>query len=330
MKHPGLLFRFLVSPETAGRLLGWRTGSRLSAFIKGDEYAALEVSATWLIKDLIPVGGLANLYGKPKVGKSFLALGIAEAIANGYSHYLGLPILHTGPVAYLQLDTPRSIWLERLQKAQSQGNDFSNIWFADIQSGTPFPFNILLEVQWLLAELAAIKPVLLVIDTLRELHPGEENDSGCMKNVISALVQATGPECASLILSHKKKEQMGHSDDLMSDNRGSGYIAGRMDAVLALSEKQLSYQSRAAGLERIAIKQDSECGMMILDSEESRLLDAMTLAYEELGPKASQRQLGERLKQLIGTWKGETMSDDAARGHVRRKIDLVKPRLNKG
>jgi RecA-family ATPase len=301
----------------------------MGCFIVGSEYASLEATATWLIRDIVPVGGMVNLYGKPKVGKSFFALGMAEAISCGHTHFLGLPVLHHGPVAYLQIDTPRSIWLDRIKRSSSGGHDFSNIYFADTLSGTPLPFNILENFNWLLDELALIKPVCLIIDTIRELHPGDENDSGVMKNVISALIRATNPlECATLFCSHKKKEQQNHMDDLMTDARGSSYIAGRMDAIMALGEKTLTYQSRACGQTRISLVQDSESGMWGLDREEQRFLDVLSLCYEE-APKASQRELARLVKQRLGEWKGESVTEEAVRMLVRRKIELVRPKLVK-
>jgi RecA-family ATPase len=299
----------------------------MSAFIAGSEYASLEVEATWLIEDLIPVGGLANLYGKPKAGKSFLALGIAEAISQGHTHFLGLPVLHHGPVAFLQLDTPRSVWLERIKKTQKYGHNYSNVYFADTLSGTPFPFNILELHQWLFDELKRIKPVLLIVDTLRELHAGDENDSSVMKNVISALNRVILElQIAALLLSHRKKEQMGQADDLMSDNRGSSYIPGKMDAIFALSKNALTFQSRAAAQETIAVEQDPDSGMVVLDREEQRMLNVMAECYLE-DPGASQRKVAEMLASKLKEWKGEKMTFDSARGHVRRKGALVKPKL---
>jgi hypothetical protein len=115
-------------------------------------------------------------------------------------------------------------------------------------------------------------------------------------------------------------------DDLMSDGRGSSYIAGRMDAVLAMSIKQLTYQSRACGLEKISVAQHDETGMWGLDGEEQRLMDALTEVYLD-HPKASQRELAALLAGKVGKWKGEDMAIEQARGHVRRKLKLVTPRL---
>lgn len=39
---------------------------------------------------------------------------------------------------------------------REKGYDFSNVFFADNLSGTPYPFNIITDWQWLKAQLDAI------------------------------------------------------------------------------------------------------------------------------------------------------------------------------
>src|SRR5690606_11474648 len=70
---------------------------------------------TWAVPDIIPAG-LTILAGRPKVGKSWLALSIAQAVAAG-GVVLGKQV-EPGPVLYMGLeDNPR-----RLQsRMQQQG-----------------------------------------------------------------------------------------------------------------------------------------------------------------------------------------------------------------
>lgn len=304
------------------------------SFLSGAAYLALpRDQGNWLIKDLLPLAGLAVCYGKPKIGKSFFSLGLAEAISNGHPHFLGLPILHHGPVAYLQIDTPRSIWHERLVKAQRDGHDFSNIYIADSLSGTPFPFNILEHGGWLKKELLQITeaagepPVLVIVDTLRELFSGDENDSSVMRNVIAAIVGAVGPNVAILFLSHKKKEIFGQGDDLMSDLRGSSYVAGRMDCIIGLRKNTIVFQSRATGEDQIAVSQHEENGMWMMDAEEARLLKTMETLYFD-NPGESVNELARLLAGAF-RWhdgnkeKEKALTKEAARGHWRRKLALI-------
>src|SRR3954464_3156993 len=58
-----------------------------------EDYLNLPVNNTpWIIEPLIPVGGIINLYGRPKLGKSFMAIDLARAIANGEDEWLEFKI----------------------------------------------------------------------------------------------------------------------------------------------------------------------------------------------------------------------------------------------
>src|SRR5574341_1381405 len=112
-------------------------------FAPGDEYVTLPRDPeTWLIKPLWPVGGWLNIYGQPKKArKSYLALGMAHAISAGLDSWLSFPVHKHGPVLFLQVDTPRSLWAPRLEDLASAGWDLSNVFVADTKM-SPFPFNV--------------------------------------------------------------------------------------------------------------------------------------------------------------------------------------------
>lgn len=230
------------------------------AFVPGPAYVQLpRAPETWLIEDLLPTGGAMNLYGKPKGGKSYLALQMAVAISTNAPEVLGFKVRSHGPVCYLQIDTPRGLFATKYIDRISAHYDTSNVFIADSLI-TPYPFNILGEGGiWLRNNLAELitPPVLLIIDTLRELHSGDENDSSVMRNVmvaISAACRAVSPPPALILLSHARKSDPKAPDDagdLMSSNRGSNYISGRMDSILQIATKKkspdgyLNFQSRS-------------------------------------------------------------------------------------
>lgn len=268
----------------------------------GNDYLALPRDPQpWVIKNLIPVGGLTNIYGKPKTGKSFAALGMAEAISTDKKQWLNFPVIKHGPVAYLQIDTPRETWAERLADARDGGHDVSKIAFADMLMG-PYPYNVLdpAHQSWLAAEIAALQPVVVFIDTLREAHNGDENDSTVMRNVIGNLVSAAQwktPDglrgAAVVLISHARKDTMwtaSGGDDLMSDSRGSSYVAGRMDMVIKFNPKSMQYQGRSIGLSRLTIQQHEETGMIEMDPEAEAYVQLLERRVRELrseNPKIS-------------------------------------------
>jgi AAA domain len=242
------------------------------SFVAGPGYVSLpRGGGAWVVEDLLPVSGLLNIFGQPKKGKSFLAMQIAEAIGNpNVGEVLGFPIRTHGPVAYLQIDTPRGLWAERIESLRYRGLGFEQVFFADTEL-VPYPFDVLKSgFGWLEENLKLLDPmpVAIVVDTLREAHGGDENDSGHMRNVINLLVKACAP-AAIVLLSHARKE-WGEGGDLMSDNRGSSYVAGRMDCVMKVSDNSLVYQGRTVGEGRTQIKRDEESGIFLLNDDFDR------------------------------------------------------------
>lgn len=213
-----------------------------------DDYLALPRDPyVWLIDRLVPAGGALNLLGDSKVGKSFAALQLAASLAGGVGEdWLGFCVVETGPVLYVQLDTPRSLWMERLEKIRDAGTDLSNIYMADRESLDTWPFNIMdpSHASRLRAEIDRIKPVAVILDTLRELHAMRENESDDMKIMLSTLVNATKP-AALILVSHTRKPNPERTDPITVAGRGSNYIASRMDALVQFSKHELSYTGRA-------------------------------------------------------------------------------------
>lgn len=256
------------------------------AFYKGPDYLALpREEQPWIINPLLPVGGLVNIYGKPKSGKSYAAFGMALAIANGEHSWNGFPVLKHGPVAYFQVDTPRSFWAGRLVDAKKAGYNLDNIWFADMQT-VPYPYNIIDPKHFapLKEALARIKPVLVVIDTLRESFAGSENDSDTMRNVITNFVAAS-PHSAIEFVSHSRKEQSGPhaaAADLMDDARGTSYVPGRMDVIIRMTPPKrdrhgnliapgtFTYKGRATGQKMLEVEQDPTTNLIILAKQQHR------------------------------------------------------------
>ncbi len=216
-----------------------------TAALLGRDYMELPVDETWLVKPLIPTGGSIILFGEAKVGKSYAALQLAQAIEKG-GEWLGFPVVQTGPVVYVQLDTPRGLWIARLKELGTGGVDLSTLLFADRETLNAMPFNILQPDHFhlLRTTLGELKPVAVVIDTLREAHQQDENSSQGMQSVIASLQAACFP-AAMVLITHERKPSQEQGFSLISDIRGSNYIPGRMDAILRFTKNRLYYTGRA-------------------------------------------------------------------------------------
>ena len=212
----------------------------------GSAYRKLPRPAmTWLIEPIIPAGGSALLYADPKAGKSHLALQIVESIQTG-NDWLIYPTRTKGTCVYYQLDTPRSLWIATQEKLLRNHPAIDDAHHGD-QETISFPFNILNPEHFkeMQSDLA-VKPDLVIIDTIREAHEEDENSATEMKKVISTLTAAVRPS-ALLIIAHAKKPQMDGYSSLLGDQRGSGYLPGKMDTIMRLSAKNGSGTLRIIG-----------------------------------------------------------------------------------
>lgn len=284
-------------------------------FLPVDDYLKLpRASDTWLVKPLIPAGGAALLYGQEKSGKSAIAIQLAAALSGGSREWLGFPIGLTGPVLYLQLDNPRTTWADRFEILRGNGLEYTgNLFLADRESVEEFPFDILQpgHMAYLKLMCAMRKPIAVFVDTLREVHSGDENESTTARNVIANLAGAIGEQAALILISHARKPQPDSDKDLMADHRGSSYITGRMDAILRMTGKRLHYGGRS--IEQSSIKLNrlefDRAVMFEAAADEAAPLIADLLVNPKLG---TLREKARELAKSVG------VTEEAAMSRIRR------------
>lgn len=288
----------------------WDNPAMPPAAYLGRDYLDLPTEPeTWLVKPLIPAGGSVVLYGEAKVGKSYAALQLAKAIQEG-GEWLGFPVCKTGPVVYVQLDTPRSLWIARLKDLKASGvKQIDDIVFADRETLNTMPFNILNpdHHHLLLTTVQQWQPVAVVIDTLREAHPSNENDSTDARNIVAALAAACFP-AAMILITHEKKPNQEQGFSLISDIRGSNYIPGRMDAILRFTKSRLYYTGRSIEEGHVTLaRQDN--GFWTSAQQD---LDALVAAVLADGRTKSIREKAKTLSERTNK------SEEACRSLLRR------------
>lgn len=202
---------------------------------------------TFLVDQLLPVGGSMMIYGDPKVGKSFLALQLVFHLATG-TPFLGFNVPNAVKVAYVQLDNPRSLWMERLNDLREAGHpvDHPNIWYGDRDSLDTWPFDVMRpdHCELLRNALRTITPDVVIIDTLKESNTADENDATAMQKAVALLTEMTRP-AALVVVHHGRKPNADRPESIVSGSRGSSYLTGKMDAVIHCSKKAIHYTGRA-------------------------------------------------------------------------------------
>lgn len=197
------------------------------------ELRALEFPAhSWIIEGLIPAGSLTLLVGRPKAGKSLLAIDLLASVATG-ADFLGRPV-EAGKAVYLPAEDSPALVRERLEARLGQGDAPDLIvcpcdgsldqW---LRLDDPASFTALART------IGRYAPAVLALDPLRELHYQPENDADAMAAMLRPLRQlAHQTNCAIVIVHHRNK----HGADPSLAARGSSAIVGSVDQTITLDQ----------------------------------------------------------------------------------------------
>ena len=188
----------------------------------------------WIIPGYFPKPGMLMILGEPRAGKSYLALQLALAIAQGQPL---LPNTTTKQqrVLYFYFDkTGVFAFQDRLKTLSEAGVDLSGPLFV-IHPDDKIPTANLLDpahYAYFQQVINDVKPDVVVFDVLREFHNADENESTEMKIVgdhLSLMCQGLG-----VIMVHHTRKIDHSAQAAMPRNvdvaRGSNYIAGKADA----------------------------------------------------------------------------------------------------
>lgn len=213
---------------------------------RSDYLALPSRSYVWIWRGLVPAAGSALLFGEPKLGKSYLALGLAQAVADpNMTSYLGEPIDQHGPVLYVQLDTPRDLWRAEYV---SRTRAVDSMYFLDREDpDLPPEFDVRREDhrEWFASQVAIVSPTLVIVDTIRKVHMGDENDSTVMRSTMESLERAVFP-AAMVLLAHDNKPTQHDQRSSVARVRGSSYVPSAVDAVIYLTRRGIKIAARSA------------------------------------------------------------------------------------
>jgi len=193
----------------------------------------------WILEPLVPAESITILDGLGGSGKSWFALDLSYSISLGQTFLGKFPVKKKGPVLYLTAEEAPQIFLSRLRMIRTHYPKSENfIWISMLHKEigkagissylcrrikgeqTTTPTAELLEIR-----ISAIKPVLVIIDSLINFFGLNENDSDdamFFYDVLKTL--AMNYETAFLLLHHQNKEGMrAQADDVISF-RGSGVL----------------------------------------------------------------------------------------------------------
>ncbi len=181
----------------------------------------------WAVDGLV-AEGLTLLVGSPKLGKSWMCLGLAVAVATG-GRALGKIKVEQGAVLYAALeDTPR-----RLQGRLSKllGDDAPPPNLHIVTNLPQMPDAIDLIEEWLVTHPDAR---LVVVDVLKKIRPSADRSASAYDHdyaVMSALKGLADRRKVAVIVVHHTRKMTDESD-VFNEVSGSTGLTGAADAIL--------------------------------------------------------------------------------------------------
>ena len=222
------------------------TGDERPLFFAARDLFTMEFPPTpWLIQGLAPVGGVAGILAEPKSTKSWLALELAASVACGVDALGKFKVPRAVPAAYFFAEDMGPAIRNRLRAfAAGRGmrpEDLSANLHVQPR-GRHLDLTKDEDVARVIASCRMIGNIgLLVLDPLRDIHTGKENESDDMSLVFSRLkLIGTLLGCTVLVVHHSKRhnDKNGPQNDNRpgSDARGSSSIEGSLDAIISLRD----------------------------------------------------------------------------------------------
>jgi hypothetical protein len=207
----------------------WETNGRIPETVTAAELMATELpEVRWIVPSILPEG-VTILGGKPKMGKSWLALGLAVAVASG-GVALDVKPVEAGEVLYLALEDNRRRLQKRLKKlitaAAPTGLHIATEWARMDEGGAE-----MLD-RWL-AEHPEAR--LVVVDILKKVRPKASVHPSVYEadyEALEAMQRLAGEYGVALLVVHHLRK-LGAADPL-DEISGSTGLSGGADGILVL------------------------------------------------------------------------------------------------
>ena len=195
----------------------------------GELFSRIMPSINWVVKGLIPQGGITVVGGKRSSTKTWLTLFLVHAIATG-NLFLGKYEVCRKNILYIDAENGET---EIKKRTELIGMDAGLL-------GIDFVFfpNMKLDGDCddLRTYLAAHPGTVVIIDSFRRVLGIDENDAGEVNNVLVSVLRPMIQEFGAtfILLHHMRKGTAGGSIDYMDELRGSSEIVNYADSVIIM------------------------------------------------------------------------------------------------
>jgi hypothetical protein len=215
-----------------------------------DAAALLEMAKDkpdFLIPDLIPSHSVLMMAGKPGTKKSWVAYSLLLALVQDKPWFdvRPEPSKRRRRALVLNFDNPASELGRRFKRLGLRADDhihFHSVGLELPPRNMPALLQLPLCIEPVTAVVYALQPDLVLIDSLRQAHTGDESSSDDMGRIMSCMRQLTHWGASVLLLHHTRKGPADGEDDDIDSTRGSGAISAGLDGLIIVKDDQLRWK----------------------------------------------------------------------------------------
>lgn len=186
----------------------------------------------YVVPGIIPEG-MTLLVAAPKIGKSWMVLGLGVELSNGGNAFGVIPVGNPRPVLYLALEDGKRRLQDRLIRLNTSEVSHRLQFMTELATG-----QVIATIRDFMQKHDGLDPV-VILDTLGKVMPPAGNGSqyGHDYSVLSALKATSDavPGSSLVIVHHTRKMDGGDFLDAVSGTQG---IAGAADTVLVLKRER--------------------------------------------------------------------------------------------
>jgi hypothetical protein len=195
----------------------------------------------WMVDQLFTVASNGWVAAEPKVGKSWIVLELAYALATGMPFLGRFAVKQPRRILYVQeedsLDRVKRR-LKRLIKGDPTRLPPPDAYFRySIRQG--FKLDNLTWLETLRLEIIKYDAEVIILDVFNRLHGSDENKQAEMTAILNNLTRMTNDYgCAFIIVHHNRKPQQGNEARGNQRIRGSGVLGGWGECSLYLQRSK--------------------------------------------------------------------------------------------
>lgn len=201
-------------------------------------------AADWLIKGLVPKDTLTIIAGDPKASKTWTLLELAFALASGEKVFGEFDVAEPAGesvILFLNEDTRRSVRNRFRALAAARDVSLERLSKIAVRAREALDLGSRISVAKFIVDVLAapVRPALIGLDPLRNLHAMEENSSTEMRQVLRALGAIREHcGCALAVVHHSAKRGRDGVDNRTGGQlmRGSSAIDGYRDGLISLEK----------------------------------------------------------------------------------------------